>query len=109
MMEKPTLTRISKIAIAIAFSFVVCGTAVRPALAADRRDSGGDRHNDRGDAGRGRDNDRGGVYYAPQPDYYYAPQPDYYYAPEPDYYYAPQPEYYPAPPSEGINLFFGLR
>ena len=96
------LTRISKIAIAIAFSFVIGGIAVRSTLADDHH--GGDaRHDDRGDARRWHDRDRG----APQPDYYYAPQPNYYTAPEPAYYYAPQPGYAPAP-SEGISLFFGL-
>jgi|ERR1700688_1199608 len=99
------LTRISKIAIAIAFSFVICGIPVRPALADDDHRGGDDRHNDRGNEGRGRDRDRG----APQADYYYVPQPNYYYAPEPDYYYAPQPQYSPPPPSVGVSLFFGLR
>jgi len=99
--EKDMLTRISKIAIAIAFSFVICGIAVRPALADEHHGGGDARHNERGHADRDRDRR------APQPDYYYAPQPNYYTAPEPDYYYAPQPQYPPAP-SEGITLFFGL-
>jgi hypothetical protein len=104
-MEKPVLSRISKIALAFAFSFVICGTSVRSALADDHHGGGGDR-NGGGDWGRGAA--RGPVGYAPQPDYYYAPQPNYYYAPEPDYYYPPQPQYAPPPPTEGILLFFGL-
>jgi uncharacterized protein DUF3824 len=99
-MEKATLIKIRKIAIAIALCFVICGMAVRPALADDDHHGRGERHHDEG---HDRDRDRGGTYYyAPQPSYYYAPQPNYYYAPEPDqYYYTPQPQYYPPPPSEG--------
>jgi Domain of unknwon function (DUF3824) len=105
-MEKNMLARISRIAIAIAFSFVICSIAVGPARADDRR--GESRREERRE-NRGRDYDRGGFYIAPAPDYYYTPQPNYYYAPEPEYYnYAPQPEYYPPPPSEGTHLFFGI-
>ncbi len=105
-MEKSMLTKISKIALAVAFSFVMFGTAGRTALADDHHGGGGDRN---GGGERGRAQARGPVGYAPQPDYYYAPQPNYYYAPEPDYYYPPQPEYaVPPPPTEGISLFFGL-
>jgi hypothetical protein len=101
MMKNPML-KITRIAIAIAFSVVICGVTMRSALAEDRGGDRDDQHHDR-DAGRGHDRDRG----AAQPDYYYAPQANYYYAPEPEYYYAPQPQYAPAP-SQGISLFFGL-
>ena len=40
-MEKTTLIKIGKIAIAIALSFVICGIAVRPALADDHHHGGG--------------------------------------------------------------------
>ena len=107
-MEKTTLIKIRKMAIAIAFSLVIGLIAARPALADDHHHGRGDEHH-RGDE----DHDRGrygGGYYAPAPSYYYAPQPNYYYAPEPDQYnYTPQPEYYPPPPpSQGITLFFGI-
>ncbi|MFZ0657214.1 MAG: hypothetical protein WBE78_07315 [Candidatus Binataceae bacterium] len=101
-MEKFTLTRISKIAIAIGFSVALCGAVAGSAFADDH---GGGRRpaaahgGDRGHA-------RGG-YSGPGPAYYYAPAPNYYVAPEPDYY--SYPDYAePAPPPEGINLFFGL-
>jgi len=106
-MQKTPLIKIRKIAIAIAFSLVICGFAVRPALADDHHHGHGGEHHEEGhDWGR----HDGGHYYAPAPSYYYAPAPNYYYAPEPDqYYYTPQPEYYPPPPpSEGITLFFGI-
>jgi hypothetical protein len=105
-MEKNTLARINRIAIAIAFSFVICSIAVGPARADDRR--GESRRAERRE-NRDRDHDRGGFYIAPAPDYYYVPRPNYYYAPEPEYYnYAAQPEYYPPPQSEGTHLFFGI-
>jgi hypothetical protein len=100
-MEKFTLTRISKIAIAIGFSVALCGVVTGSAFADDH---GGGRRpaahgGDRGHA-------RGG-YRGPGPANYYAPAPNYYVAPEPDYY--SYPDYAePAPPPEGINLFFGL-
>lgn len=106
-MEKTALTRISKIAIAIAVCFVICGIAAGTALTEDHG------HRYRGDY----DWDRGGFSYTPYPDHYYAPQPNYYYAPEPDYYYyptepqyyyEPQREYYPPSRPPGISLFFGL-
>jgi hypothetical protein len=107
-MEKTTLIKLGKIALAAALAFSICGIAVRPALADDHHRGGGDRgHNE------GHDRDRyqgGGSYsYAPQPSYYYAPRPNYYYAPEPDQYaYTPQQGYYAPAPSQGVNLFFGL-
>lgn len=90
-MAKTVLTRISRIAAAIALSFVVCAVGIGSTLAADHHDAD-HRH------AAAHDHDRGRSHYAP-------PQPNYYYAPPPNYYSAPEPEY---PPSEGINLFFGL-
>ena len=99
------ISKISRIAIAIGFGFVICGTAMGPAFAGGH---GEERHHEEHPRGHDRhsDHDRD-VYIAPAPSYYYAPPPNYYYAPEPDYYppaysYGPPP-----PPSEGINLFFG--
>jgi hypothetical protein len=109
-MEKTTLTKITKIAIAIGFGVVICGAATRRAFAGGGHggDHGGDRHHEQRHGGHDRGHDHGDVYVAPLPSYYYAPPPNYYYAPEPQYYYPPQPNYYaPPPPSEGINLFFG--
>lgn len=109
-MEKTTLTRISKITIAIGFGVVICGAAMRPAFAGGGygRGHGDNKHQEKRHKGHDRDYDRRDVYVAPPPTYYYAPPPNYYYAPEPDYYPA-QPVYSAPPPSEGINLFFGLR
>jgi hypothetical protein len=95
-MEETILSKISKIAIAIAIavSFVIGMVAVGPTLAADHH---GDDHGHaaRHDNDR-RDRDRG---------HYESVQPNYYYAPPPNYYSAPEPEY---PPSQGVNLFFKL-
>jgi len=109
-MEKTTLSKLAKTAIAIVLAFAVCGIAVRPALAGDH-----DRHRGGGgDRGHDEEHDRGGYQgggysYAPQPSYYYAPQPNYYYAPEPSQYaYTSQPGYYAPAQSQGVNLFFGL-
>jgi len=100
-MAKTVLVRISRITIAIAFSFGVLAVATGPAFADDHH-GGGDRH-------AGHDNDRGRAWGRSQPaypDYYYAPPPNYYAAPEPEYYYAPQEGYIPPQRSQGINLFF---
>jgi hypothetical protein len=103
-MEKNALTRISKIAIAFAFSFVIGVLAVAPARADPHHGRGGGAHHEEHHRGHGRD----GGYVAPMPDYYYAPPTNYYTAPEPSYYYAPQPVYNESPqPSQGISLFFG--
>lgn len=103
-MEKFTLTRISKIAIAIGFSVALCGAVAGSAFADDH---GGDR---RPAAARGGGRDVGharGGYRGPGPVNYYTPGPNYYVAPEPDYYN--YPDYAePVAPPEGINLFFGL-
>jgi hypothetical protein len=110
-MEKTTLTRIgkiSKIAIAIGFGVVICGTAMGPAFAGGGH-GGGDRHQaQRHGGGHDRGHDGGGGYVAPAPSYYYAPAPTYYYAPEPEYYPS-EPVYSAPPPSEGVNLFFGIH
>ncbi|MGO9058270.1 MAG: hypothetical protein ACLQU2_12940 [Candidatus Binataceae bacterium] len=104
-MEKTTLTRISKIAMAFAFSFVVCALAAEPARADPHHGRGGGAHHEEHHGGHG----RGGGHVAPMPDYYYAPPTNYYTAPEPSYYYAPGPVYSePPPPSQGISLFFGF-
>jgi len=79
---------------------------VKPALAGGHG-AGGHQAEHHGNQHRG-DHDRGNVYVAPGSSNYYAPAPNYYYAPEPDYYPA-QPYYSAPPPSDGINLFFGLR
>ena len=110
-MEKTTLTKIggiskiSKIAMAIGFSVVICGAATEPAFA-----GGGHRGGDRHEAQRhGGGHDRGhGGYVAVAPNYYYTPPPNYYYAPEPEYYPS-EPVYSAPPPSDGINLFFGIH
>ncbi|MGO9450689.1 MAG: hypothetical protein ACLQDV_06520 [Candidatus Binataceae bacterium] len=99
-MTKTVLTRISKIAIAIVFLFVICFVAIGSAVADDHR--GGDNRN------AGHDRDRGRQYVPAHRDYYYAPPPNYYTAPEPAYYYPPEGGYVEAPPSPGISLFFGL-
>jgi len=102
-MEKTTLTRISKIGIALGFSLVIGAIAVKPARAEDHgRGHGGGRHIEARHS-------YGGGYVAPAPSYYYAPPVNYYTAPEPTYYYNPQPVYNePPPPSQGISLFFGI-
>jgi hypothetical protein len=99
-MIETILIRISRVTIALAFSFVVWSVAIGPARADDRH-GGGDRHS-------GHDHDRGGDWRQAErayPDYYYAPPPNYYAAPEPEYYY-PQDGYVPPQRSQGINLFF---
>lgn len=101
-MEKTMLTRISKIAMAIGFSFVIGTIALTPARAEDHGHHGGERHHDRHYS-------YGSGYVAPAPSYYYAPPVNYYTAPEPTYYYDPQPVYNePPPPSQGVTLFFGI-
>jgi hypothetical protein len=106
-MEKTKLIEMRKLAIAIAFFLVICGVAMRPALADEHHGHGGEHHEERHDRGGYHG---GGYVYAPAPSYYYAPAPNYYVAPEPDqYYYTPQPDYSPPPPSQGINLFFGIN
>lgn len=106
-MEYSILLNIRNIAISIAFSLLVCGVALSPALA-DEHHHGHDEHHEV--RHHGHERYHGGYAYAPAPNYYYAPQPNYYYAPEPDqYYYSTQPAYPPPPPSEGINLFFGIH
>jgi hypothetical protein len=132
-MEKTTLIKFGKIAIAIALSFIICGVSLRPALADDDHNRGQSERGDKHDKhhkkkGHDRGKHRGWTKhytpqptryygpaptrsYAPAPNYYYAPPPNYYYAPEPDrYYYNTQPQYQqPSALSEGINLFFGLH
>jgi hypothetical protein len=102
-MEKFTLARISKIAIAIGFSVALCGAVAGSAFADDH---GGGRRPAAAHGGRDIGHARGG-YRGPGPAYYYAPAPNYYVAPEPDYYNYPDYDQPVAPP-EGINLFFGL-
>jgi hypothetical protein len=105
-MEKPIrVGRISKAAIAIGFGVAICGAAIRPASAGGGhgRDNHQAQHH-----GRGHDGGHGGGYVAAAPNYYYAPAPNYYYAPEPEYYPS-GPAYSAPPPSEGIDLFFGIR
>jgi len=103
-MEKISLTRLSKIAIAFAFSFVIGALAVEPARADPHHGHDDGAHHQEHHRGHG----RGRGYVAPMPDYYYAPPTNYYTAPEPSYYYAPQPVYNESPqPSQGISLFFG--
>lgn len=93
-MEKIRRTRIGKIAVAIAFAFVIGIIAVKPALA--------DHHH-----GWHHGHHWGHFhhYVAPAP----APLTDYY-VPPANYYTAPEPYYYsePAPPPPGVSLFFGL-
>lgn len=105
-MRKITPTRISKIAIAIGFGVVICGVAMRPALAGGH--GGGAQHHEERHGNQHRGGHGGGGYIAPAPNAYYAPAPNYYYAPEPEYYPA-GPTYSAPPPSEGVNLFFGLN
>jgi hypothetical protein len=110
-MEKTTLFKIgkiSKIALAIGFGLVICGTAMGPAFAGGGhgRDSHQAQH--RGGGG-GHDRGHGGGGYAvAAPNYYYAPAPNYYTAPEPEYY-SSGPGYSEPAPSDGINLFFGIH
>ncbi len=113
-MEKPTLTRvgrigrISKLALAIGFAVVICGAAIGPALAGGGHGRDNHQAQHRG-GGHGHDRGHGGGgYVAAAPDYYYAPAPNYYYAPEPEYYPS-EPVYSAPPPSDGVNLFFGIR
>jgi hypothetical protein len=87
------ISRIRRITMAIAFSFVICIVGIGSTLAADHH--GADHRQ-----AAGHDNDRGRGR-----SHYESAQPNYYYAPPPNYYSAPEPEY---PPSEGINLFFKL-
>jgi len=101
------LNKLSKIALAMALAFAVCGVGLRPALADAHHHGGG--HGDRSEqhgGGHGRWH-QARSYSAPQPNYYYAPQPNYYYAPEPDQY-SYQQRYYSPGPSQGVNMFFGL-
>jgi hypothetical protein len=103
-MQKQILIRLSKIATAVAFLFVIGAITVKPARADDDHHHRGGPHHEEHHRFHG----RGGPYIPPVPDYYYAPPANYYTAPEPSYYYAPQPVYSePAPPSQGISLFFG--
>jgi hypothetical protein len=91
-MEKTKLIKMRKLAIAIGFFLVICGVAMRPALADEHHGHGGEHHEGRHDRGY---HGGGGYVYAPEPD---------------QYYYTPQPDYYaPPPPSQGINLFFGIN
>lgn len=101
-MEKIMLTRISKLGMAIGFSFLVGAFVLAPARAEDHGRHHGGRHQEaQYSYNRG--------YVAPAPSYYYAPPVNYYSAPEPAYYYNPQPVYNEAPPpSQGISLFFGI-
>jgi len=98
-MEETRLIKSGRTGIAIAFSLVICGF-VRPALADGHHHvgGGGGHHGE----GHGHGRHAGGYNYVPQPNYYYAPEPD-------RYYYTAQPQYYAPAPSQGINLFFGLR
>jgi hypothetical protein len=95
--------RFGKLAIAIGFGVVMCGTVIVPAFAGGHGEV--KHHEEHRDHDRHWDHDRN-VQVAPVPSYYYAPPPDYYYAPEPSYY-PPAYSAPPPPPSEGINLFFG--
>jgi len=108
-LREDSRSKISKIMIAIALAFTICGVAAGPALA-DHDHDGDDHHRGNGwhrngwhrHEGHGRGRGWRG------PDVYYAPAPNYYYAPR-RYYSAPPPiVYYPRPPS-GVDLFFGIR
>jgi hypothetical protein len=97
------ISKISKLAIAIGFGVVICGTAMGPAFAGGH---GEERHHEERHRGHDRDGDHDrAVVVAPAPTYYCEPPPNYYSAPEPYYY----PPVYgaPPPPPDGINLFFG--
>ena len=80
-MEKTTLFKIgkiSKIALAIGFGLVICGTAMGPAFAGGGH--GRDNHQAQHHGGGG-GHDRGhggGGYAVAAPNYYYAPAPNYY-------------------------------
>jgi hypothetical protein len=101
-----TKSGIGKIAIAMGLGLAICGTTIGPAFAGGGH--GGDKHHEARHGSRhdrGHEHERGPVYVVPN---YYAPPPNYYYAPEPEYYPA-EPVYSAPAPSEGVNLFFGIR
>jgi hypothetical protein len=87
-------SKIGKIAVATALTFVVCGVSVRPVMAEhEGHYRGGRHHENRHYRDRHEWRYRGG---------YYAPSPYVYYAPPPVVYVPPRPSW-------GINLFFPLR
>ena len=70
-MERITLIRIRKIAIAIGFGLVISGLPAGSVFAGGGHGRG---HDDKHHEERHRDHDRGRVYVAPAPTYYYAPR-----------------------------------
>jgi hypothetical protein len=94
---------ISKIVVAIALAFTICGVAAGPALA-DHDHDGDDHHRGNGWRHHGGHHQR----HWRDDDAYYAPAPNHYYAPR-GYYYAPPPVVYYPRPRSGLDLFFGLR
>src|SRR5581483_11655441 len=87
MTMQKTLAKLSRVAIAVALSFAICGVFAGPARAGHHHEHDGDEHH-----GERNHWHRGPVYVAPAPNNYYVPPPNYYYAPEPTYYsYAPEP------------------
>jgi hypothetical protein len=93
-LTKDSCSKIGKIAMAIAFAFVMCGVAVRPAMAEHEDHHHDGRHHEKRHYRGRREHRPDVVYYAPSPYVYYAPPPV---------------VYVPPPPSWGINLFFPLR
>ena len=77
------IRKISKIAIAVGFGVVFCGTAMGPAFAGGH---GEERHHEEHHGDHDRHSDHGRVFMSRRPQLLLCASTNYYYAPEPDYY-----------------------